>query len=61
MPDTRHLVMVGDRLDTDVAGACAAGMTAVLVLTGSTRPGDLAGSAIAPDLVLPSLAELVLT
>lgn len=32
---------VGDRLDTDVAGAVAAGMDCLLVLTGVSSPADL--------------------
>jgi HAD superfamily hydrolase (TIGR01450 family) len=34
-------LVVGDRLDTDIAGAVNAGMPSVLVLTGVTRPADL--------------------
>ncbi|EOM78477.1 HAD-IIA family hydrolase [Rhodococcus rhodnii] len=37
---TRPLV-VGDRLDTDIAGACAADMDSLLVLTGVSTLGDL--------------------
>lgn len=40
-------LMVGDRLDTDIAGARAAGLPALLVLTGVARPRDLL--AAAPD------------
>ncbi|MFJ2770051.1 HAD-IIA family hydrolase [Streptomyces sp. NPDC087300] len=32
---------VGDRLDTDIAGAHAAGAATLLVLTGTTRPAEL--------------------
>lgn len=38
---------VGDRLETDIAGARAAGMSAALVLTGVHQPADAAGAA--PD------------
>jgi glycerol-1-phosphatase len=48
--------MVGDRLDTDVAGAQRAGLAGVLVLTGSTGPAELASSPVVPDLVVPDLA-----
>ncbi len=34
-------IFIGDRLDTDVAGAAAAGMDSMLVLTGSHRGRDL--------------------
>jgi putative hydrolase of the HAD superfamily len=44
---------IGDRLDTDVAGARAAGMTAVLLdIVGNARPDDA-------DLVVSSWQELV--
>ena len=33
-------LMVGDRLDTDVAGAVAAGLPSLLVFTGVSRPAD---------------------
>lgn len=34
-------LVVGDRLDTDIAGANAAGMPSLLVLTGVSTPADL--------------------
>lgn len=34
-------LMVGDRLDTDIAGARRAGLPALLVLTGVSQPADL--------------------
>lgn len=58
LPACHQLVMVGDRLDTDIAGAQHAGIPAVLVLTGSTSPEDLPDAAVHPDLVMPSLADL---
>lgn len=58
LADCETIAVVGDRLDTDVAGAKRAGLDAILVLTGSTIEADLDGSAIRPDLVLPSLAAL---
>jgi glycerol-1-phosphatase len=52
-------LMVGDRLDADVAGAHAAGMDAALVLTGSSSAADVASWAgPAPVAVLGSIAEL---
>ncbi len=47
----------GDRLYTDIALGKRGGVTAVLVLSGETTAGDLEGSEIVPDLVLPSLAD----
>ncbi len=51
-------VVVGDDLESDVAGAQAAGMRGVLVRTGKFRASDLDGSSIRPDAVLDSLADL---
>lgn len=40
--DTRNLLMVGDQIATDIAGAHAAGLDAVLLDTGLNRAEDLA-------------------
>jgi HAD superfamily hydrolase (TIGR01458 family) len=49
-------VVVGDDLESDVAGAQAAGMRGVLVRTGKFRQDDLARSPVEPDAVFDSLA-----
>lgn len=51
-------IMVGDRLGTDIAGAQAAGMRAILLLTGVTHREDLKSSQIAPDLTFENLRVL---
>jgi 4-nitrophenyl phosphatase len=53
-------VLVGDNLESDIAGAKGVGMTAVLVLTGVATREDLARApaALRPDLVVPGLPEL---
>ena len=53
----REILMVGDDIETDIAGAQLAGMRAALVRTGKFRESDLAGS-VKPDAVLGSVAEL---
>jgi HAD superfamily hydrolase (TIGR01457 family) len=53
-----RLAMVGDRLYTDMALGAAAGIPAILVLSGETRAADLAGAAQSPDLVLPDVGAL---
>jgi NagD protein len=53
------VVMVGDRLATDVAMAHRAGMVAVLVLTGATTLDDLGGADRQPDHVIERLDELI--
>ncbi len=53
---TRDMVMVGDQLETDIRGARAFGLDAVLAMTGVTE--DVAGvdDAVRPTYVLPSLS-----
>lgn len=54
-------IMVGDRLETDIAGARAAGMPAALVLTGVHGPDDARTAApeMRPDLLLDGLGDLL--
>ncbi|WP_159499483.1 HAD-IIA family hydrolase [Microbacterium sp. 18062] len=56
----RAPLFIGDRLDTDIAGAQAAGIRSALVLTGIDRPKHLlaAPSSSRPDFVLGDLREL---
>ncbi len=54
---TRCLV-VGDRLNTDIALGERAGMTTVLVKTGITTDADLKESDVRPDHVIDSLADI---
>lgn len=37
----QRALMIGDRLDTDIAGAYAAGLPSLAVLTGVSGPGDI--------------------
>jgi len=50
---------VGDRLDTDIAGARAAGIASAWVLTGVDRPSDLLSTDLHPTYVIASLSELL--
>jgi HAD superfamily hydrolase (TIGR01458 family) len=50
--------MVGDDLESDIAGAQKFGMRTVLVRTGKFRPDDLERSQVVPDMVLSSIALL---
>jgi glycerol 3-phosphatase-2 len=59
LPDCRRVAIVGDRLDSDIAGGRRAGLTTVLVLTGTTSRADLESAEIEPDVVLDDLARLV--
>lgn len=53
-----NTVMVGDRLNTDIAGAAGAGMRSVLVMSGITQPADLETSDLKPDFVLSGIGAL---
>jgi HAD superfamily hydrolase (TIGR01458 family) len=50
--------MIGDDLESDIAGGRAHGLKTVLVKTGKFRQRDLDQSAIEPDVVLDSIADL---
>ncbi|MGD9525943.1 HAD-IIA family hydrolase [Pseudonocardia sp.] len=56
----RSALMVGDRLDTDVEGGRAAGLTTLLVLTGISDGAELlaAPPALRPDLIGADLGAL---
>lgn len=57
---TRNALMIGDRLDTDMKGAIAAGIPSLHVLTGVDRPKQLVAASrdMQPDYIVASLAEL---
>ncbi len=52
-------LVVGDRLDTDMAMALSGGLSAALVLSGVTTRADLARSRIRPTYVLDGVGELL--
>jgi 4-nitrophenyl phosphatase len=54
-----EVLMIGDRLDTDIVGAQALGMDTALVLSGVTKPEDLKEARIRPTYVAWDLLELV--
>lgn len=53
-----NCLVVGDRLDTDIALGERSGMTTVLVLTGVTDRATLAESDIEPDYVIDGLGDI---
>ncbi|WP_297480382.1 HAD-IIA family hydrolase [Thermococcus sp.] len=59
MGSVDEIWMVGDRLDTDIAFAKRFGMKAVMVLTGVSTLEDVKDSPFKPDLILPSVKELL--
>jgi phosphoglycolate/pyridoxal phosphate phosphatase family enzyme len=52
-------VIVGDRIETDIVMGRRLGLATVLVLSGVTRADDARVAEIAPDLVLPSIRDLI--
>jgi HAD superfamily hydrolase (TIGR01458 family) len=51
-------VMVGDDIESDIGGALAAGLGAVLVRTGKYRADRVAASAVAPTATVDSIADV---
>jgi NagD protein len=52
-------VMIGDRMDTDVVAGIEAGLETILVLSGSTRPGDVTRFPFRPSRVFDSIADVL--
>lgn len=57
--DPQQTLMIGDRLDTDIAGANRAEMPCALVLTGVSGRNDIGSGLGLPDLVVAGLPELL--
>lgn len=61
--DRSRTVMVGDRLDTDMAFACAGGIASCLVLTGVASEAEAAalpaGHPQRPTFLMPAVADLI--
>ena len=55
--DRKNVLMVGDRVATDIIGARAAGIKSVLVKTGEFKECDLDGD-VQPDYILDSVREI---
>lgn len=52
-------LVIGDRLDTDIAGANNAGLPSVLVLTGVSKAEDVSAESGRPDAIYAGLPELL--
>jgi 4-nitrophenyl phosphatase len=53
-----HVLMVGDRLDTDLAGAHALGIRTALMLTGVTNAEQARQHSLQPHVIFPHLSAL---
>lgn len=56
---TKKTLLVGDSLQTDIAGGKKAGYSTALVMTGVTKKTDLEGNAIKPDFILKNVFFLL--
>ena len=52
-------LVIGDRLDTDIAGAAALGWDSLLVLSGVSTEAEAAASAAGPTFVAPDVSALL--
>lgn len=59
MPPDGEVVVVGDRLDTDILAGKRLGATTVLVLTGVSTREEAAVSEVMPDHIFADLPEMV--
>jgi 4-nitrophenyl phosphatase len=57
--DNHSTAALGDRLDTDIAGARRAGLFSILVLSGISALDEASASLEPPDLIVRDLDELV--
>jgi glycerol 3-phosphatase-2 len=54
-----RIAVIGDRLDSDIIGGKRAGIKTILVLSGSTKEGDLYTGDLIPDYVINDLTGLL--
>lgn len=57
--DAERVVMVGDRVSSDIEGGRRAGLATVLVLSGATSREEATAASPAPDHVIESLTDLL--
>jgi 4-nitrophenyl phosphatase len=54
-----RIAVIGDSLFSDILGGKRAGVTTILVRTGSTKRGDLSKAEITPDYFINDLRDLL--
>jgi 4-nitrophenyl phosphatase len=57
----QRCIMVGDRLDTDIAAGHSSGMLTLMVLTGVSTRDEIASAPVKPDLVFTDLPAVLET
>jgi len=55
----RRVAIVGDNLAADIGGGKRAGLTTILVLTGTSHRDEVGDADVRPDVVLPDLAAVI--
>ncbi|MHA1169452.1 MAG: HAD-IIA family hydrolase [Candidatus Hodarchaeales archaeon] len=55
----QETVVIGDSIETDIRGGVNIGATTILVKTGIQNVNDLEKYKIQPDLIIPSIADLI--
>ena len=58
LPGRRRIAIVGDTLGSDIVGGKRAGLTTILVLTGTTSRQDLEVAEVRPDFLLEDIGGL---
>jgi ribonucleotide monophosphatase NagD (HAD superfamily) len=56
---SEKIVIIGDRLYTDIATGVNANITSILVLSGETTINMVKDSSIKPDLIFNSVKDLI--
>ena len=56
--DPSQIAIIGDRLYTDIKVAEGSEVTSILVLSGETKPEDIASGDVKPDIVIEHIGEL---
>jgi len=57
--EKEDIIIVGDRMDTDIVAGVESGIDTLLVLSGVTAMRDLAGFSFKPDFILPSVKSII--
>lgn len=60
LPSQERIAIIGDRIDTDIAGGKRAGIATILALSGSTDRDELSRSDIIPDYIIDDLRDLLM-
>jgi HAD superfamily hydrolase (TIGR01450 family) len=54
-----EMILIGDRLQTDIRMGSGAGIDTIMVLTGDSKIKDLKGSKVRPKFIVPSVKDIL--